>query len=172
MLNSEDMFKARAMEERKKEMAKLESKLKGEKKIGSVRTKAMDIIARKGDLTLETQSKFNTQEIKILLHFKLGKTTGKKIELIERYISTPMPPKIDRFNAEDGRRLEELRSGLVPLRETALEVAAKQNASVLINSLHHLDESERQKLLQALQESTTDDDNKPLGNLKDDRHYL
>ena len=57
MLNSSDMFRAKAMDQQKKEMEKLEAKLKAEKKIASVRSKAFDIITKKGDLTLDNQSK-------------------------------------------------------------------------------------------------------------------
>ena len=166
MLNSSDMFRARALDARKKEMAKLEAKLKTEKKLGSIRTKAFDLIARKGDLTSQNHHTFTAIEIKTLLQFKLGKTTGKKSELIDSYINTPMPLKMDRFTAEDGERLAHLKSEEVSLKETALGDAAKQNVNAVINNLDQLDDSEREKLLQAL---TKD---KPQGLPKDDNNYL
>ena len=167
MLNSSDTFRARALDARKKEMAKfLEAKMKAEKRLDSIRTKAFDLIARKGDLTPLNHHTFTAVEIKTLLQFKLGKTTGKKSELIDRYINTPMPPKMDRFTAEDGERLAHLKNEEVSLKETALGDAAKQNVNAVINNLDQLDDSEREKLLQAL---TKD---KPQGLPKDDNNYL
>ena len=85
-----------------------------------------------------------------------------------------MPGKLDRFNARDGARLEELRKGLVPLKDTALGVAAKQNVNAVINNLQHIDHDERQRLLDAIFKMDPPDQpqRKPEGKPKDDNNYL
>ena len=93
MLNSDDMFRAKAMESRRKEIAALETKLNNTERHNKVRAQAVEIIHKKGDLTEETKAKFTMPEIKALLGWKLGKLTGKKADLIQRYIETPRPSK-------------------------------------------------------------------------------
>jgi hypothetical protein len=131
-----------------------------------IRNSALEIRHKpgRGDLTIENQKQFTAAEVKVLLQWKLGRTTGRKQELIERYIATPRPPKEDAFTSADGRRLQLLKAGLIPLRETALGVAAKQNASAVLSHIDQLDDSDEDRLFQALYK-------KRKGKPKDDRDY-
>ena len=168
MLNSEDMFRARALSSRKKEIEELESKFKYTKKRSKIRLEAMEIRNKpgRGELTINNQKQFTAAEVKTLLQWKLGKTTGRKQELIQRYIETAKPMQEDMFNHHDGKRLTELKNPfhLIPLSETALGVAAKQNANAVLHNLDDLEESDEEKLFQALYK-------KRRGNLKDDSNY-
>ena len=163
MLSSEDMFRARALDSNKKEIEILQAKLKLDKKQTKSRVDAFHILQKKGDLNVATQNKFTLPEIKTLLQWKLGKTTGKKADLIQRYISTAAPPpRTNTFTAEDGNRLGYLLKGQVAMRDTALGAAAKQNVRAVINHLDEIGDAEKEQLLAAL----TKDVKK--GQLKDD----
>ena len=85
----------------------------------------------------------------------MGKTSGKKADLLKRYIDTPRPPpRTNIFSAQDGERLQYLMKGDVAMKETALGVAAKQNVCAVINHLDDLDDTEKQDLLAALTKDT------------------
>jgi hypothetical protein len=95
MLNSLDMFCAKAVASWKKEMEELEAKYKHWKKAGETYMMAAErILERKGRLTLETHPKFMREEILMLLRWQLGKMTGKKQDLIKRYCETPAPSAV------------------------------------------------------------------------------
>ena len=152
------------MTEKKREA--LEAKLIADRKHTKQRMDAMQILHTKGDLTALTQNKFTMPENKTLLQWKLGKTTGKKADLITRYINTPPPPpRTNTFTAAEGERLEQLQKGEMSLKETALGNPAKQNARAVIHHLDELDSDEKAQLLLAL----TKDDKR--GQPKDDRDY-
>ena len=167
MLNSEDMFRAKALSQRQLEKESLLAKFKSSQKRSKIRLDALEILQKKGrgDLTLDNHKQFTAVEVKTLLQWKLGKTAGKKADLIQRYVDTPRPPKEQNmFGHANGRRLQELQKNTIPLRETALGVAAKQNANAVINNLSELDNSDEERLFQALSKKRT-------ANLKDDRDY-
>jgi hypothetical protein len=71
------------------------------------------------------------------------------------------------FTSNDGRRLQELQEEMIPLKRTALGVAAKQNAKAVVMHLEMLDDDDKQELLRAL----TDDQAKRRGQPKDDNNY-
>ena len=168
MLNSDDMFRARALSQRKKEIDELETKLKFTKKRSNIKVQALTIRTKqgRGDLTLANHKQFTATEVKTLLQWKLGKTSGKKEELIKRYIETPRPVEGIEFSCQDGRRLTELKNpnNLIPLSETALGVAAKQNANAVINNMDELQDAEIKMLFEALSKKFN-------GQPKDDNDY-
>jgi hypothetical protein len=81
-------------------------------------------------------------------------------------METAKPLQEDMFNHNDGKRLTSLKNpqNVIPLRETALGVAAKQNANAVLHHLDALEDSDEEKLFAALSK-------KRRGNLKDDNNY-
>jgi hypothetical protein len=71
------------------------------------------------------------------------------------------------FTSKDGRRLQELQQQLIPLKETALGVAAKQNAKAVAAHLDKLHESDKNELLEVLEA----DRKARTGQPKDDDNY-
>jgi hypothetical protein len=62
--------------------------------------------------------------------------TEKKDDLVQRYINTPAPKAdctaANSFTHEDGRRMTQLKQEIIPMKDTALGVAAKQNAKAVM----------------------------------------
>jgi hypothetical protein len=94
------------------------------------------------------------------------------MDLVKRYCETPNPTaenkKNNRFTSADGHCLQQLQQELLPLKETALGLAAKQNAKAVAAHLDKLDYSDKEELLQALQ---LDQQSHPRGQPKDDDNY-
>jgi hypothetical protein len=53
--------------------------------------------------------------------------------------------------SKDGRRLQQLKQQMIPLKETALGFAAKQNAKAVAAHLDKLNDSDKKELLEALE---------------------
>jgi hypothetical protein len=120
---------------------------------------------------LQNHGTYSKDEITLLLKWKLGKTTGKKMDLVKRYVEAKEPDRNlsdeNTFTSKDGKRLTELQNELIPLKDTALGVAAKQNAKAVAAHLDKLDETDKDELLAALQANN----NSRRGQLKDERNY-
>jgi hypothetical protein len=76
MLNSSDMFRAKAMAFRKKEMEELEARLNRFKKHDSIYMAASMLLMKKGELTMETQNKF--MKYQLCCDGNLGNPQGRK----------------------------------------------------------------------------------------------
>ena len=93
-------------------------------------------------MTHETEKKFTIPEIKTLLKWKKVKVaSSKKRDLVDAYVAAPKPKIQKVWCRSEEEKLVALKSKQIPLKDTALGVAATQMAKALTNNLTHLDES-------------------------------
>jgi DNA-binding transcriptional MerR regulator len=139
-LNSDEFFKARELKRREEEVAKMEEAKKNRGKYCTDQRDAVLMLRRKGELTYMTEKEFTLAEIKTLLKWKKVKAvSSKKRDMVDAYIAAPKP-KIQKVwcNSEE-QKLQDLKSKMVPLKDTALGVATNQMARAVLNNLDNLD---------------------------------
>jgi hypothetical protein len=158
-LNSTDFFRARALEERKKEAAKL-CKIK-EQRLEQIQVykDAEEIILKKGPLKKGEESKHTKKEIATLLPWKLGTSGGnaKKEELIKKYYTAPKPKLPNPWSEQEEQQLKNLENDDVNLADTAIGDKTRQHARAVANHVKLLDKETKAKLRTALAEDSTED---------------
>ncbi len=152
-LNSNEFFKAKALETRLEQARVLEEQKNKRTEALIVEEKARDLLSSKGDLSLQNKSCYKVKDIKILLKWKglkIQKGQAKKEYIIALYLTKPPPPPTVPWSDAEEAILQDLKEVDVPLEQTALGIAAKQMARGVANSIQHLDEQSRHNLLQSL----------------------
>jgi len=131
-LNSDEFFEARAKAKRKQEIKKLQSMKDTAMKTRKQADTARAIIIRKGHPTQENFDAFLAPELLALASWKLGKTAkGRKEELLKICLDTPVPGKRPAWTRDDEAQLKELKAAAIEFKDTALNVALKQNANAV-----------------------------------------
>lgn len=74
----------------------------------------------------------------------------RKADTVHAYIKAPKPPIVKTWTRSEEAALQKLKEALIPLRDTALGVAAKQMARAVSKNIDHLDEEELASLKTAL----------------------
>ncbi len=109
------------------------------------------LIRQKGELTSATFKSFKVTEIKILLKWKGAKPAStRKADIVEAYITANKPPIIKIWTRAEEAALVALQDAAIPLKDTALGVAAGQMARAVSNNLDQLDEDSISTLRNAL----------------------
>ena len=160
MLNLTDIFKSKAFIQQRNDIKSMEALKKKRQKDFKNQQLAEERIKKKGqDLAIHNASQFNTEEVKILVRQKLGAVPAqKKGDLVIKY-SKANPPKIALPWSEAGEeRLRKLKESDIEVRDTAIVVAANQNARALVNNVTQLDQSNHDALLKALQGTPTSEE--------------
>jgi len=151
-LNSDEFFKARAKAKRKQEIKKLLSMKDTAMKTRKQADMAWVITTRKGHPTQENFHTFLAPELLASASGKLGKTAkGRKEELPKMCLNTPVPGKCPAWTRANEAQLKELKAASIEFKDTALNVALKQNANAVKANIQQLDDSAANELMQALQ---------------------
>ena len=159
-MNSDEFFQAQALRKREEDLKALEDTKKNRLGSKAAEEAANQLLQAKGfDLTPDTLNQFTIPEIKILLKWTKAKIRGtnNKQQLAHAYFDSPVPPSSEPWTVADEERLQELKSQDVPMKETAVAVAANQMARAVTNNIAQLDEEVRRTLLDSLRDSSMDE---------------
>ena len=109
----------------------------------------LEIILRKGEITVANKQSFLVSEIKILLKWKQCKNmSGNKAELLNRYFETPDPEEITPWSDLQEQELLTLQDNGIEMKDTAVAVSMKRN--VVYNNINLLNTPEKTRLIQTL----------------------
>ena len=153
MLNSTDFFKSKALIQRREEIKSMEAQKKKRQKDYKNQEAARALIAKKGeDLGIHNAEKFNAEDVKVLVRWKMGVVPAqKKGDLVIKYSKAPPPKVALPWTDADEEKLQSLKTDDIQIKDTALAVATQQNARALVNNVAQLDQTHRDALLKALQ---------------------
>jgi hypothetical protein len=150
-LNSKEFFQAIELRKREAEVKVMEDAKKERVKLLQEQKAAVMLIRSKGELTAGTFKQFTLPEVKILLKWKKAKPdSNRKADVVKAYIKAPKPKIHKTWTRGEEAALVKLQVAAMPLKETALGVAAAQMARAVSNNLAQLDEESMATLKTAL----------------------
>jgi len=151
-LNSEDFFKSRAVEERKKLADRMlkDKRLRFER--GKLRQQALDILKEHGEPTEENIKTYPAKAMKKLYQWKYNKqSTEGREKLLKAYLGAPVPLKEPEWSVTEEIQLKQLLTQDMYAKDTAIGVQLKQTAKAIVNNIDDLDDESKAELLHKLQ---------------------
>lgn len=130
----------------------MEDKKQARKDILKTQKNAIDLIKKKGELTLEKFKNFTVAEINVLLKWKRvkGESTRKK-DIVDAYVAAPKPKPVTIWKRAEESELKKLKDELMPIKDTALGVATNQMARAVVLNIDNLQKEELDSLKSAIQ---------------------
>ena len=154
-LNSKEFFQAKESKSREELIKTMEGKKEARRIYCKEQKESVLMIKRKGELTRLTEKDFAIAETKHLLKWKkitIKATTKRK--MADAHIAAPKPKIQKVWCRSEEASLNRLKELNIPLKETALGVAASQMAKAMTNNLAILDTPTKDSLRSALGDST------------------
>jgi len=157
-LNSGDFFKARAMDDRKKEAEAMlkDKRIRYERQ--KLRQQALAVLKEHGEPTEENIKNYPAPAMKKLHQWKHNKqSTEGREKLLKAYLGAPVPLKEPDWSMSEEMKLKGLLTDDMYAKDTAIGVQLRQTAKAITNNIEDLDRDSRQELLQALQVKEKED---------------
>ena len=150
-ISSNDFFKSRALIEKRVQIKKMENEKSRSVQLHAINNDRLEIISRKGEITVANKQSFLVSEIKILLKWKQCKNmSGNKPELLNRYFETPDPEEITPWSDLQEQELLTLQDNGIEMKDTAVAVSTKQMANAVCNNINLLNTPEKKRLILTL----------------------
>ncbi len=165
-LNSDDFFRARALDERQVQAKAMLLKKQARQERMALDREAKSLLQVKAiDLTPATEKNFLVPECKLLCKWKGCKLTSglQKNEYVRQYAAAPRPPTPVPWSQEEEDVLLAISSDDIDIKDTALGVAARQMATAVSQNMAKLDANSRHELLQSLAKFAASNDESPDG---------
>ena len=151
-INADEFFVATELKQREEKIKKMEDAKAVCGAYCKEQRAAYMLIREKGELTFETEKKFTLSEVKILLKWKKVKApSSKKKDMVETHVAAARPRKPQKtWTRSEEAALVELKKENLPMKDTAVGVAATQMAKAVTKNLSNLDSETIRSLQQAL----------------------
>jgi len=157
-LNSGHFFKARAMDDRKKEAEAMlkEKRIRCERQ--KLRQQALAVLKEHGEPTEENIKNYPAPAMKKLCQWKHNEqSTEGREKLLKAYLGAPVPLKEPDWSMSEEIKLKALLTEDMHAKDTAIGVQLRQTAKTIANNIEDLDKETRLELLQALQDKEKED---------------
>ena len=155
-LNSNDFFKSRAIDDRKKKADAMLKEKRTRYEKSKLREQALQVIKEHGEPTTEKIKDYPAKAMQKLYEWKHNKKSSEAREkLLEVYLKKDPPKEEPEWTMSEEIRLKELLTEDMYAKDTALGVQLKQTAKALANNIDDLDEESKAELLQKLQGDNT-----------------
>jgi len=152
-LNSNDFFKSRAIDERKKVAAAMMKDKQGRYARQKLRQQALNILQEHGEPSEANIKTYPARSMQKLCEWKLNKASKKaREELLKAYLDAPVPKKDPEWTMAEEMKLKELLTEDMYAKDTAIGVQLKQTAKATTNNVDDLDDESRKELFQALKD--------------------
>jgi len=151
-LNSDDFFKSRAIDERKKLSDAMLKDKRTRYELEKLSVQAQAILKEHGEPTEEKIKDYPAKAMQKLHEWKFNKrSTEGREKLLKAYLSKPAPLKVPEWTMSEEIRLKQLLTEDMHAKDAAVGVQLRQTARALVNNIDDLDEESKAELLHKLQ---------------------